>query len=47
MENAVILGGSWAYGSYCGSRASFWGNSPTNSSGDFAARGVCDLLILD
>ena len=47
MENAVILGGYWADGSNCGSRASDWNTSPTFSVNRFAARGVCDLLILD
>ena len=47
MENAVILGGYWATGSSCGSRASDWTFSPRDSGRYFAARGVCDLLILD
>ena len=47
MENAVLLGGYWAHGSNCGSRASSWVDSPTYSSNSVAARGVCDLLILD
>lgn len=47
MENAVLFGGYWGYGSYCGSRCSVWNNSPTASNNSFGARGVCDHLILD
>lgn len=47
MENAVLFGGSWGVSSYSGSRASGWDNSPTTSSLNIGARGVCDHLILD
>lgn len=46
QENAVVFGGGWGNGSTCGSRASNWSDSPSNSSGSFGARGVCDHLIL-
>lgn len=47
MENAAIFGGSWDGTSYAGSRASAWNTSPSSSNAAVAARGVCDLLILD
>lgn len=47
MENAVIFGGAWDTGSYCGSRSSGWGDSPAFSYNYIGCRGVCDLLILD
>lgn len=47
MENAVILGGAWGSASNAGSRCSYWNYSPTSSSGNIGARGVCDHLILD
>lgn len=47
MENAVLFGGYWASTSDSGSRASNWGNSPTNSGNVIGARGVCDHLTLD
>ena len=43
---AVILGGSWSNGSYCGSRCSYWTHSPAISAASFGARGVCDHLVL-
>lgn len=46
LPNAVILGGYWANGSDCGSRASAWNNSPPYSSNGLGARGVCDHMIL-
>ena len=46
MENAVRFGGSWGNGANSGSRFSSWNNSPTYSSDDVGARGVCDHLIL-
>ncbi len=46
LPNAVILGGAWYAGSYCGSRASGWDDSPTYSSDSVGARGVCDHMIL-
>jgi hypothetical protein len=47
LPNAVLLGGAWDFGAYCGSRASNWNNSPSLSSNSIGCRGVCDLLILD
>ena len=47
MENAVLFGGNWAGTSYSGSRASHWSVSPSSSSDNIGARGVCDHLILD
>ena len=40
--NAVIFGGNWDNGSNCGSRASNWNNSPSNSNSNIGARGVCE-----
>lgn len=39
---AAIFGGNWDNGSNCGSRASNWNNSPTNSNSNIGARGCCD-----
>ena len=47
MENAVLFGGYWDDTSYAGSRASYWGDSPTFSSYNVGARGVANHLILD
>ena len=47
MENAVLFGGPWYDGAYCGSRSSMWLDSPSNSDNNVGCRGVCDLLILD
>jgi hypothetical protein len=47
MENAALFGGAWGSASDSGSRASFWGGSPTYSAGSFSCRGVSDLLILE
>lgn len=47
MENAVVFGGAWGSGSYCGSRCSDWSASPTGSYNHVGARGVCDHLILE
>ena len=44
---AALFGGSWADGVVCGSRASLWSYSPSVSSYNFGARGVCDHQILD
>jgi hypothetical protein len=41
-NNAVILGGNWDNGANCGSRASNWNNSPSNSNNNIGCRGVCD-----
>lgn len=43
---AVLLGAHWNFGSYAGSRAAGWGNSPTSSYSSIGARGVCDHQIL-
>ena len=40
--NAVIFGGNWDNGANCGSRASNWNNSPSNSNNNIGCRGVCD-----
>jgi hypothetical protein len=47
MENAVLLGATWDNGTTSGSRASFWGNSPTDSASTIGSRSACDHLILD
>ena len=47
MENAVLFGGNWGSTSYSGSRASNWGNSPTNSNNNIGARGVCGHYVSD
>lgn len=47
MENAVVFGGGWGSGAFCGSRSSAWSDSPTNSYNSLGARGVCDHLQLD
>ena len=47
MENAALFGGAWDDTSNSGSRASYWVNSPTSSSGRFGLRCVCDHLITD
>lgn len=47
MENAVLLGGDWGLAAEAGSRCSYWGNSPTTSTNNVGARGVCDHLTLD
>lgn len=47
LSNAVLFGGSWANAAGAGSRASYWGNSPTSSGTIIGARGVCDHLILE
>lgn len=44
-KNAVLFGGNWNNGSNCGSRASNWNNSPTNSNNNIGARGVCEDMI--
>ena len=41
-NHAAIFGGNWADGSNCGSRASNWNNSPSNSNNNIGCRGVCD-----
>lgn len=46
MENAVLLGGSWASGSLSGSRASLWNASPPSSYDNVGLRCVCDPCIL-
>lgn len=46
QPNAAIFGGDWVDGSNCGSRASTWLNSPSDSSAYIGARGVGDHLIL-
>ena len=46
LPNAVIFGGNWVSGAYAGSRFSNWATSPTYSSADLGARGVCDHLQL-
>ena len=47
MENAVILGGDWSYGSISGSRCSLWNNSPTISNINIGVRGACDHMCID
>jgi hypothetical protein len=47
MENVTYLGGGWTGGSFSGSRASIWNNSPASSSTGIGGVGVCDHLILD
>ena len=47
MENAVLLGGDWGFTTGSGSRCSNWDNSPTTSTNNIGARGVCDHLTLD
>ena len=46
-ENAVLFGGAWGNTTESGSRCSNWSGSPTNSSTNIGARGVCDHLTLD
>ena len=46
LPNAVRFGGYWVNGSFCGSRASAWNNSPALSDLSIGARGVCDHLDL-
>ena len=41
---AALLGGDWHDGSYCGSRASYWGSTPWHSGTNIGARGRCDHL---
>lgn len=41
---AALFGGTWSLGSYSGSRASRWVNSPWNSSNIIGARGRSDHL---
>lgn len=43
---AALFGCTWSDGAYCGSRASVWSNSPTNSAVYIGLRGVCDHLRL-
>jgi hypothetical protein len=40
----VLFGGAWSYGVICGSRASYWVNTPSNSANSIGARGRCDHL---
>jgi hypothetical protein len=46
LPNAVLFGGFWGPGAICGSRASFWGDSPSDSGVSIGLRGVCDHLRL-
>ena len=46
LENAALFGGLWYGSANSGSRSSLWNTSPTNSSNDVGARGVCDHLTL-
>lgn len=46
-KNAVIFGGNWDNTSNCGSRASNWNNSPSNSNANIGCRGVCEDKKLD
>jgi len=41
-----LIGAYWDDGSYAGSRASYWVNSPSNSHSGISARGVSDHLNL-
>ena len=43
---AALWGGSWANGSYCGSRASSWDVYPWNSSTYIGGRGRADHIRL-
>ena len=42
----AVLGGGWNSTSFSGSRASYWGDAPSDSASLFSARGVCDHLVL-
>ncbi|WP_438979106.1 phage major tropism determinant [Polynucleobacter sp.] len=46
LPNAVLFGGYWGYGALAGSRCSIWYDSPTLSTYNIGARGVCDHLQL-
>lgn len=43
---AALLGALWSYGGSSGSRSALWDNSPSGSSSNIGARGVCDHLRL-
>ena len=43
MPFRCILGGNWGVSSHCGSRFSYWNNSPLSLGADFGARGVSPL----
>ena len=45
--NAVNFGGDWNYGSYSGSRRSYWSNTASNSGPRFGSRFACDHLTLE
>lgn len=42
---AVIFGGAWSNGVYCGSRSTFWNFSPLGVAPDFGARGVSEPVV--
>lgn len=46
QENAVLLGGNWAYTVLSGSRTAIWANEPSSSSNEIGGRGVCNHLRL-
>jgi hypothetical protein len=45
--NAVILGGAWDNGAFCGSRCSSWVDAASNSHSNRGSRFACDHLQLD
>lgn len=45
--NAVLLGGDWSNGSFCGSRCSYWGFAASLSLANIGSRFCCDHLQLD
>ena len=47
MENAVLFGGPLDATSISGSRASYWGYSPTASDNNIGVRGVCGHYVSD